>query len=73
MKTCEHCGSFNLTRDEVDIGVGIQYGPWICQDCGWSEDAGLDIRSFDNEPEEPIYHEDFEVDQDAPLNKFGGG
>lgn len=24
-------------RDKVDIGVGIQYGPWQCLDCFWCE------------------------------------
>lgn len=86
MKNCEHCGSFNLTRDEVDIGVGIQYGPWICQDCGWSEDSGLDIRSFDqgDGDDAPLFAEDpaeaekrvnaMLEDGDTPsLNRFGGG
>lgn len=52
MKTCENCGSHDLFRDEVDIGVGIQYGPWICQDCGWSEDKGLDQVLDDSDPQD---------------------
>jgi len=35
--TCPKCGSTNCDRDEVDIGVGTQCGPWACFDCGWSE------------------------------------
>lgn len=32
---CPNCGS-ECWRDEVDVGVGIIYGPWGCP-CGWSE------------------------------------
>lgn len=35
--TCQNCGSNQVSRDEVDIGVGVQYGPWQCHDCGWYE------------------------------------
>lgn len=31
---CPVCGSTDTWRDEVDIGVGIQYGPWRCEACG---------------------------------------
>ena len=31
---CPMCGE-ELTRDEVDIGVGIMYGPPRCDYCGW--------------------------------------
>ena len=34
---CEKCG-VECERDEVDVGVGIIYGPWGCP-CGWSEDS----------------------------------
>ncbi len=27
-----------MDRIEVDIGVGIQCGPWSCYDCFWRED-----------------------------------
>lgn len=33
---CPECGE-ELDRIEVDIGVGIQYGPAQCYHCGWSE------------------------------------
>lgn len=33
---CPNCQS-DCWRDEVDIGVGIQYGPWNCTECGWYE------------------------------------
>ena len=31
---CPRCGG-ECERDEADIGVGTQYGPWRCPDCGW--------------------------------------
>lgn len=34
--TCPNCGAEDLWRDEVDVGVGIIYGPYGCP-CGWSE------------------------------------
>lgn len=33
---CPECGEA-CDRVEVDIGVGIQYGPALCPFCGWSE------------------------------------
>ena len=33
---CPKC-SAECWRDEVDIGVGVQYGPWRCSECGWGE------------------------------------
>ncbi len=39
MNNCPDCGSNALDRDEVDIGVGTQTGPWRCLDCGWEEKA----------------------------------
>lgn len=32
---CPKCGN-ECNRDEVDVGVGIMYGPYGCC-CGWSE------------------------------------
>lgn len=40
---CPACGG-PTQRIEVDIGVGIQYGPRHCMDCVWQEpqpDLGL--------------------------------
>lgn len=39
---CPRCGE-QCSRDEVDIGVGIQCGPWGCSACGWSEDTTYDL------------------------------
>lgn len=35
-KRCPECGD-ECDRDAVDIGVGIQHGPWFCPSCGWNE------------------------------------
>ena len=37
MELCLDCGSNQIVRDEVDIGVGTLYGPRRCFDCGWEE------------------------------------
>lgn len=39
--TCPRCGT-ECWRDEVDVGVGVMYGPWGCP-CGWSESAEYDV------------------------------
>ena len=33
---CPECGG-ECVRNEVDIGVGIQRGPWRCIECGYTE------------------------------------
>lgn len=38
---CPKCGEEDLYRDEVDVGVGIIYGPYGCM-CGWSENPYYD-------------------------------
>lgn len=42
IKKCPKCDG-ECYRDEVDIGVGIQYGPYGCTKCGWSEDSEYDL------------------------------
>jgi hypothetical protein len=37
---CPRCGN-DCMRDEVDVGVGVIFGPWGCY-CGWSEDERYD-------------------------------
>jgi hypothetical protein len=40
---CPDCGGA-CERIEVDIGVGVQFGPRYCLECGWQEpepDTGL--------------------------------
>lgn len=48
---CPNCGAEDLYRDEVDVGVGIIYGPYGCPR-GWSEwsqynqlDGGAEVRT----------------------------
>lgn len=57
---CEKCGT-DCRRDEVDIGVGIMYGPWGCPDCGWSEQPEYDVSEMLKETEEGY-----------TLDQFGG-
>lgn len=46
---CPKCECTDLRRDEVDVGVGIIYGPYGCPSCGWSEDGTYDL-SGDRDP-----------------------
>src|SRR6185295_5244487 len=39
---CPNCGE-SCSRDEVDIGVGVQYGRWECSSCGWYEGYESDV------------------------------
>jgi hypothetical protein len=49
-KLCPVCSS-PCDRDEVDIGVGVQYGPWHCSnvECGWTDAPVDDGTLFDTE------------------------
>lgn len=40
---CPRCGSTEIYRDDVNIGVGIIYGPYGCPECGWSESEEYDL------------------------------
>jgi hypothetical protein len=48
---CPKCGD-ECWRDEVDVDVGIIYGPWGCSACGWSENPEYDC-SEGKVPEAP--------------------
>jgi hypothetical protein len=37
VRCCPRCDSYDTFREEVDIGVGIQYGPLHCRSCGFNE------------------------------------
>lgn len=39
---CPECGNEECWRDEVDVGVGTQYGPWNCDKCGWTQRDEVD-------------------------------
>ena len=45
---CPKCDC-ECQRDEVDIGVGVQFGPYGCPQCGWSQDPEYDL-SEDQSP-----------------------
>lgn len=38
---CPKCGSGNIFREEVDIGVGVLYGPIHCHACDYDESAEM--------------------------------
>jgi len=38
---CDKCNA-ECHRDDVDIGVGVIYGPYGCPECGWSQDPEYD-------------------------------
>ena len=50
-RTCPHCGSTNVWCDEVDVGVGIIYGPLHCDDCHFVEPSAYD-EDFDADVED---------------------
>lgn len=50
-KRCPRCGSEHIDRDEVDIGVGVQYGPYGCYECGWTEGVTYTPPLDDDNPE----------------------
>ena len=37
-RLCPKCSSDDIFLEEVDIGVGIQYGPLHCHACGFDEE-----------------------------------
>jgi hypothetical protein len=41
-RVCPKCGG-EIWRDAVDVGVGIIYGPYGCNECGWSESEEYDL------------------------------
>lgn len=55
---CPKCNG-ECYRDEVDIGVGIQCGPWGCTVCGWSEMPEYDL----SEGKDPIDEKGSMIDQ----------
>lgn len=57
-KKCPKCGC-DAARDEVDVEVGIIYGPWGCF-CGWCENAYYD--STQGESQAQRDHPDFIID-----------
>ena len=65
---CPDCGA-ECVRDGVDIGVGVQYSPWRCDNCGWDQESAsrkahpedwalLDKRATDLREEDRSYGTD---------------
>ena len=57
---CPQCND-DCSRDEVDIGVGVQYGKWQCSSCGWYEGHLIDA-IIDAELEGPTIMGDTDTD-----------
>lgn len=51
-------------RDDVDVGVGVIYGPYGCPRCGWSEDPQYDASEGES-PKQKEY-------PDWMVDPFGG-
>lgn len=66
---CENCGE-ECERDEVDVGVGVIYGPYGCYACGWSEDPAYDS-SKGVSPKQQV-HPDSWVDPCGGLTPLKG-
>lgn len=65
---CPKCGN-EAWRDEVDVGIGVLYGPYGCP-CGWSEDPHYD-RSEGPSPAQ-LEHPDHYVDSQGGLHPHEG-
>jgi hypothetical protein len=61
---CPRCGAA-CWRDEVDVGVGVMYGPWGCP-CGWSENVRYDVTAG------PKVEGGYRVDQRGGLTPPSG-
>lgn len=66
--TCPKCGE-ECDRDEVDVGVGVIYGPWGCA-CGWSSDPRYD--SSDGPSPARLENPDHFVDSQGGLTPLAG-
>jgi hypothetical protein len=65
---CPKC-SEDCDRDEVDVAVGVIYGPWGCY-CGWSEDSRYD-RSDGPSPAQ-LENPDWYVDSCGGMKRLEG-
>ena len=62
---CVKCSN-ECSRDEIDVGVGIIYGPWGCGVCGWSDDPYYDC----SDGKTPTAQADY---PNHTIDQFGGG
>ena len=58
---CPVCGE-RLTRPEADVGVGIIYGPPVCENCGWSEPGPMPDLLKDDDGDDD-WHDQWERDE----------
>lgn len=65
---CPKCGA-ECWRHSIDIGIGIQYGPFGCPECCWSESPEYD-RSDGKTP--PCQPEGYYLDQFGAMTKVDG-
>ena len=68
---CPKCGEA-CWREEVDVGVGIIYGPWGCECCGWSSDRRYDRGDAEARAAADAEHPDHIVDQFGGLTPKAG-
>lgn len=64
---CPKCGETDLYRDEVDVEVGIIYGPYGCI-CGWSESPEYD-RSEGPSPQQLKLGDEWYVDSTGGMQR----
>ena len=62
---CPHCGS-PCDRDEVDVEVGVMYGPWGCASCSPEYDCRAGIRRDGDDRDGGSHHVD-RIDGQAVL------
>jgi hypothetical protein len=66
---CPKCGE-ECDRDEVDVGVGVLYGPWGCGCCGWSDDERYDCSDGPSPAQRE--HPGHYVDSTGGMTPLGG-
>ena len=64
---CPKCGN-RCDRDEVDVEVGVIYGPYGCYNCGWSEDSRYDSSEGESIAQKE-YGNDYIVDSRGGLTR----
>ena len=59
--TCPNCKDCDIWRESVDVGVGIIYGPYGCENCGWSESGEYNLATGTKTSADG-----------SPVDQFGG-
>ena len=55
---CPECGA-NCWREEVDVGIGIYAGEWMCTECSWDEGQAFPMEDYN-------WKEFLEADDEIP-------